>query len=54
MLDFIKIHISSEDIAHDFMKALSDVEDTAIFKHESVKSIIEYRWGPCKQYIVKW
>ena len=35
------------------MEALAGVEETDIFRYKSVQSIIAFRWGPCKQYVLR-
>ena len=48
VLDLPKVHNPNDPIAHKFMEALAGVEETSIFGSKSVKSIVAFRWGPCK------
>ena len=53
MLDLPKLHNPHDEISQKMAQALSDVEETDIFRYKSIQSIIAFRWGPCKQYVLR-
>ena len=53
LLDVPRIHNPNDPIAKDFIKAIAKVEDPSyLFRCESVKAIVEFRWNLCYEYIV--
>ena len=54
LLDIPRIHNPNDPIAFDFINAISGVEDPSyLFKCESVKAIVEFRWKLCYKFILK-
>ena len=62
VLDLPKLHIPtklqnpqnpSESISFKMMQALADVDDRSIFSCRAVQSIIAFRWGPCKAFVLR-
>ena len=53
ILDLPKLHNPSETVADEFATALSEVDDTEIFKCMSIKAIINFRWAPAKSFVLR-
>jgi len=53
ILDLPLLHQPYAEPAQEFARVLAGVEDTSIFKYKSIRSILSFRWGLTKEYVLR-